>query len=53
MRVWFTLRSGSPTKPFTQERWIEQRYMALPPEALDPDPEPWSISTDAGETYEP
>ncbi len=55
IRGWFTQTGESPDVPYFERKQFEERYLKLPPEAFKDDTttEPWSISTEAGETEDP
>ena len=51
-RVWFTTSGSSPNVPYFERTRMEERTIAVPGHLLE-DSQPMSISTEAGETYEP
>ena len=52
IRVWFTQSGESPNKPYTEKRWMEQRYIKVPGHLVK-DTEGMEISTEHGDTPEP
>lgn len=53
IRVWFTARGSSPQRPEFVRRVWEDRWIGVPEDCLEPKQEPWSVSSDHGETYDP
>ena len=51
-RVWFTTSGSSPDVPYFERKRMEERYVAVPGHLLEDDMS-MSVSTEAGETFEP
>ena len=52
IRVWFTSSGSSPDVPYFERKRYEERLIAVRKELVS-DEEPWAISTEHGETFEP
>ena len=53
IRIWYSSEGQSPVTPYRVQRRWEERWVAIPDELMEPVEEPWTVSTEHGETPEP
>lgn len=54
IKVWFTQKGSSPSRPYFEKTRLERRYIKVPGHLVtDTTDSQWSIESESGETFEP